>query len=180
MSAFDKVLTFCPRCGAEGLTLNVSGGLLCSECDLEFFFNTAAAVAALITDAEGRLLLTVRRQDPSKGMLDLPGGFVNHGESAEDALRREILEELGIEIVNLRYFGSWPNSYIYSGLEYKTLDLAFRADIAGEISIIPGDDVLDYVFMEPEKINLDDIAFDSIKQIISSYLINTTEHNKIA
>lgn len=180
MSAFDKVLTYCPRCGAEGLILNSSGGLLCSGCDLEFFFNTAAAVAALITDSEGRLLMTVRKNDPGKAMLDLPGGFVNHDESAEDALRREVFEELGIEIINLRYFGSWPNSYVYSGLEYKTLDLAFIADIADDIKIVAGDDVSDFVFIYPEEIMHKDIAFDSIKFIVSSFLGTAAQNSRKA
>ncbi len=180
MTSFDKVLTYCPRCGNRGMTLNSSGGLLCPGCELEFFFNTAAAVAALITDVGGRLLLTVRKNDPGKGMLDLPGGFVNHDESAEDALRREVLEELGIEITNLRYFGSWPNSYEYSGLKYKTLDLAFIADIDGDSDIIPGDDVSDYVFMDLCKISQEDMAFDSIRLIISSLLQNTAFLNKNA
>jgi len=167
--AFDKILVYCPGCGSGGLSLNSSGGLHCSACSMEFFFNTAAAVAALITDLEGRLLMTVRKNDPGKDLLDLPGGFVNHDESAEDALRREIYEELGIEIDNLRYFGSWPNSYIYSGLEYKTLDLAFISDIASDINIIPGDDVAGFVFLSPENIRPESIAFDSIKLVVSSF-----------
>lgn len=180
IQTFDKIITYCPRCGSGGLSLNSSGGLLCSACYMEFFFNTAAAVAALITDSDGRLLMTVRKNDPGKGMLDLPGGFVNHDESAEDALRREIFEELGIEIDNLRYFGSWPNSYVYSGLEYKTLDLAFIADIAGDINIVPGDDVSDFVFIFSEEIRHENIAFDSVKLIVSSFLGSTSRNIKNA
>lgn len=50
----------------------------------------AAAVAGLIFNEKGQLLLTIRAKDPGKGLLDLPGGFVDMGENADQALRREI------------------------------------------------------------------------------------------
>lgn len=129
----------------------------------------AAAVAALITDGDGRLLLTRRAYDPCVGMLDLPGGFVNHGESAEEALKREIAEELGVCIKNIRYFGSWPNSYLYSGLDYKTLDLAFLAEISDASSLRPGDDVADLFFASPSDIKYEEIAFPSIRKIVHAF-----------
>lgn len=126
-------------------------------------------MAALITDGDGRLLLTRRAYDPCMGMLDLPGGFVNHGESAEEALKREISEELGVCIKNIRYFASWPNSYLYSGLDYKTLDLAFLAEISDASPLRPGDDVADLFFVRPSEINYDEIAFQSIRKIVHAF-----------
>ncbi len=70
----------------------------CESCDFEFYLNVAAAVAALITDEEGRLLVVVRAEEPRKGMWDLPGGFADPGESAEEALGRELAEELGLVV----------------------------------------------------------------------------------
>lgn len=168
--SFERVLKYCPGCGGKGQVLNASGGLSCPLCGMEFFFNTAAAVAALITDVQGRLLLTVRKVDPGKGMLDLPGGFVRHGERAEDALVREVLEELGVAISGLQYFGSWPNSYLYSGLEYRTLDLAFKAKITSESEMKPGDDVSDFVFLPLDEVRPEKIAFESIRSVIAEYI----------
>jgi NADH pyrophosphatase NudC (nudix superfamily) len=170
-TSFEKVLIFCPKCGEDGLRLNSEKGLLCSSCGFEFFFNAAAAVAALITDRRDRLLMAVRKHDPCKGMLDLPGGFVNHDESAEDALRRELLEELGVEIVNPEYFASFPNSYIYSGLCYKTLDMAFTADIPDMDAVKPSDDVEKVVFMDKDSVDYNAVAFDSIKKIIYAFMM---------
>ena len=168
--SFERVLIYCPGCGSKGQVLNSSGGLSCPSCGMEFFFNTAAAVAALITDVQGRLLLTLRKVDPGKGMLDLPGGFVHHGERAEEALVREVFEELGVTISGLEYFGSWPNTYLYSGLEYRTLDLAFKAKIISGTEIKPGDDVSDFVFLPLDEILLEKIAFESIRAIIAEYI----------
>jgi len=75
----------CPRCGASALERHSEKSVSCPACGFLFFFNIAAAVAALITDPEGRLLVTKRALDPAQGTLDLPGGFVDPHETAEEA-----------------------------------------------------------------------------------------------
>ncbi|MDP4206629.1 MAG: NUDIX domain-containing protein, partial [Bacteroidota bacterium] len=121
----NTVINYCPFCGAKDLESRDVNYFYCNSCHKEYFTNTAAAVAAIITDNQGRILFTRRAHDPFKGMLDLPGGFVDAGETAEEALFREIREELGSEIIEFSYFCSFPNEYPYSGLTYYTLDLAF-------------------------------------------------------
>ena len=93
---------------------------------LPIIFNAAAAVAAIIFNDEGKLLFTRRAIQPYKGMLDLLGGFVDHMETAENALCRELNEELGITATELEYFCSSPNEYPFSGLSVFTLDLVFK------------------------------------------------------
>lgn len=69
-------------------------------------------------------MLVVRRaKDPAKGTLDLPGGFVDLHESAEEAVRREVKEETGLDVKSSRYLFSIPNIYLYSGFEVHTEDL---------------------------------------------------------
>jgi ADP-ribose pyrophosphatase YjhB (NUDIX family) len=80
--------------------------LRCEACGFELYLNVAAAVAGLIRDERGRLLITVRGKEPGKGKWDLPGGFADPNESAEQALAREIREEVGLEVTAMRYFGS--------------------------------------------------------------------------
>ncbi len=133
---------------------------------MHFFSNACAAVCALILDSEGKLLVTRRAKDPKKGMLDLPGGFVDPFESVEEALERELREELGVAVSDAKYLCSFPNQYVYSGLTYFTIDLAFICSIDDISKIEPADDVEDIVFMAPQSINADDIAFDSIRNII--------------
>jgi len=123
----------------------------------------------LIVDSRDRLLLSVRARDPAKGMLDLPGGFVDPLETAEDALRRELREELNLEIDSLCYIGSYPNRYIFSGLTYFTLDLAFVCR-AGDLSRLkPGDDVAGALFVPLPEVDLEKIAFESIRTVIDAY-----------
>ncbi len=78
----------------------------CPSCGFVYFHNCASCVAAIITVKQG-IVLTVRNRAPKKGLLDLPGGFCNYGESLEDALVREVREELNLELSDLSYFGSF-------------------------------------------------------------------------
>lgn len=77
--------------------------------------------------------MLVRGKEPRKGLLSLPGGFVNPDERAEDAAVRECLEETGLRVEGLSFVGSWPNDYEYCGILYKTCDIYFSARIAGRV-----------------------------------------------
>ena len=63
------------------------------------------AVDCVVRDASGRILLVTRANPPFRGRLALPGGFVNRGESVEDACRREVKEETGLKLNRLRLVG---------------------------------------------------------------------------
>ncbi|MDZ7774365.1 MAG: NUDIX domain-containing protein [Bacteroidales bacterium] len=117
---------YCPSCGSAGLSFHDNAGYLkCDKCGFQFFINEGGAVAAIIQDKEGNILFTKRANAPAQHKLDLPGGFVDIGETAEQALEREISEELNIHLFDYTYFMSQPNTYTYNRLTYFTLDLAF-------------------------------------------------------
>ena len=84
-----------------------------------------------IAELDGRVLLVRRAREPAAGTLDLPGGFIDFGETAEVALVRELREELDLAIEVLDYLGSYPNVYPYAGVRYHTLDLCFRVRLLG-------------------------------------------------
>jgi len=125
-------LRYCPFCGAEGLAQQSPKRLACRACGGEFYLNPAAAVAGLVVDDRDRLLVIVRAAEPAKGTWDLPGGFADPGETAEETLRREVREETGVQLASARYFGSEPNTYTYKGVTYPTTDLVFLCRPAGD------------------------------------------------
>ncbi|MDH6356659.1 NAD+ diphosphatase [Parabacteroides sp. PF5-9] len=98
----------------------------CASCGFVYYFNPSAAVACFLKDSEGCYLLVRRGQEPAKGTLDLPGGFVDLYENAEEALRREVREETDLDVMSCRYLFSIPNIYLYAGFEVHTLDLFFE------------------------------------------------------
>jgi NAD+ diphosphatase len=98
---------FCPRCGAA-LEARQSGHVLrCTSCGREQFPRTDAAVIMLITDSEDRALLGRQPSWPA-GRWSTLAGFVEPGESLEDAVRREVREESGVEVGEVSYLASQP------------------------------------------------------------------------
>lgn len=157
---------FCPRCGAGGPELDPQGRRChCRTCGFQFFFNCAAATAAFVFH-DHRLLLTVRAREPQIGALDLPGGFLDFEEAAEEGLKREIFEELGIETVDCRYLTSAPNDYLYDGVLYKTADLYFVCRAPDIGSIRPGDDVADFRLIAPGDVDPGSLAFESSRRAL--------------
>lgn len=164
------VLRFCPRCASGEFLYRENHSFACGSCGFEFFVNAAAAVVALIEDGEGRLLLTRRARAPEKGMLDLPGGFADPGESAEQALVREVKEELNLDVAKCGYFCSFSNTYLFGGIVYHTLDLAFTCAVEGLDAIGAADDVGGYLFLHPDRIPIGEIGFDSIRRVALRYV----------
>ncbi len=164
-----EVLKFCPKCGSAKFKKAGDRSLKCTDCGFHFFINSAAAVAALITNADGKLMLVTRGVEPNFGKLDLPGGFVDPGETAENAVVRELSEELGLKVKSLKYIGSVPNEYIFSEFKVFTLDLAFKVEAETTLNLNPMDDIMDYKFYSEEEINYDDIPAPSIKQFVKDF-----------
>lgn len=169
-------LRFCPHCGSGSFASVNFKEFKCNDCGFDFFVNSAAAVVAVIFDSKGRILLTRRARNPYKGYLDLPGGFVDPGESAEEALRREIKEELCIDVESAEYLCSHPNEYIFSNYKVRTTDLAFICQVNG-IPTTCADDVSSFAWFSPKDIDLSEIAFGSIRKIVKAAIANTA-HGK--
>lgn len=167
----DLLFRRCPGCGSDRVKADSAKSMVCSVCGFVYFFNPAAAVAALITNPENELLVTVRAHDPGKGLWDLPGGFVDPGETAEAALRREVREELNLEIDAMTYFCSVPNVYVYKAVTYTTLDLAFVCEVTDFSPLAAMDDIEAVLFAGAKEPGLERFAFDSTRTIVSRFRV---------
>jgi ADP-ribose pyrophosphatase YjhB (NUDIX family) len=165
---------FCPVCGSANWKINNFKSKHCLDCGFNYYGNVSAAVACFIQNAEGELLVCRRAKDPAKGTLDLPGGFVDMDESAEEALRREIKEELNLELTDICFLRSLPNLYEYSGMVIHTLDLLFTAKAVDLTPLRAADDVKEAFFMKLNTISPSDFGLDSIKKGIIAFLKATT------
>lgn len=133
----------------------------------------SCAEVALFNDL-GEVLLVKRAREPWKGTLDLPGGFLEAGETAEAAMLREVEEELGLAadlLSKLRYVTAWPTEYPWGKEVYDVITTTFTAKILGEVTLRPGDDVSDYLFLHPKAIEPEMFSvstyYDVIKQAYS-------------
>ena len=97
---------YCPRCGGD-LRVGQAGHVLtCASCGRQQFPRTDPAVIMLVTDGERALL--GRQEAWPPGRYSTLAGFVEPGESLEDAVRREVAEEVGVTIGEVTYFGNQP------------------------------------------------------------------------
>lgn len=160
---------FCPGCGKAGGTWSGGHEYRCPACGYRFFQNVAAACGVLIEHG-GRFLFLVRAKEPAKGLLGLPGGFVDPGEGVEAALTREVAEETGGTVVSPTFLGSFPNRYPFAGVEYHTCDLYFRASLAGDPGSLKADagEVAELRWLRPEDVVVEELAFPSLRNLWSS------------
>ena len=121
--------SLCPACGSRKIENLAMRKWLCPDCGFDLYNNVAAAVGLVIADSDGRVLFERRAKEPRKGFLALPGGFCDPDESAEEACFRECKEEIGVAPLSLRYICSFPNTYDYKNIRYKTCDLFFEAEL---------------------------------------------------
>lgn len=158
---------YCPHCGTKSFSFHGAEHFSCSACGHELFLNSAAAVVAIIRNDRGEIMLAERARDPWKGTLDLPGGFVDPGESFEMAMKREIMEELNRNLLSMRYLTSTFNTYPYSGRDVYTTDAVFECQLDSTDDITPCDDVASIHWMRPEDVDVSDIPSASMRRIIA-------------
>lgn len=123
---WDRDHQFCGRCGAAMEQSPTERNKICGRCALVSYPRLSPAVIVLVE--RGDEILLARSPHFPPGMYSTLAGFVEPGESLERTVVREIAEEVGVEVGNLRYFGSQPWPFPNS------LMVGFRADwLAGEI-----------------------------------------------
>lgn len=88
---------FCPRCGAAA-TVDFPRSIACETCGYQAFFNPKPVAAAIPFDADGRIWLHRRGFEPGKGLWTFVGGFVDLGESVQEAAKREAREEMELDL----------------------------------------------------------------------------------
>ncbi len=125
--------THCPRCGTPTVTVAAGHAQRCPADGSEHFPRIDPAVIMLVTDPDDRCLLARNRRWPER-RVSILAGFVEPGESAEQAVAREVQEETGIVADRVRYAGSqpWPMP--------QSLMLGFRAAASGDLELRVDDD----------------------------------------
>ncbi|MEA3154656.1 MAG: diphosphatase [Betaproteobacteria bacterium] len=121
---WDRNHQYCSRCGTPTLPRRDERSRSCPSCRLTTYPPISPAIMVLITDG-GRRVLLARKSSWAPDRYSALAGFVEPGETLEDTVARETREEVGVEVRNIRYFGSQPWPFPHS------LMIAFTAEYAG-------------------------------------------------
>lgn len=159
-----REINFCSKCGGKIIASENDYGRICEKCGKVFYAPISPAVITAI-EHEGKLLLAHNTAWPET-RYSIIAGFVEPGERIEETVRREIREEVSIEVKNVKYFGSqtWPFP--------NSLMLGFTAEyLSGEIKP-DGTEISDARFFSPEeirKMNIPDNA-SIARKLIENFL----------
>jgi len=169
MNLIEK-FTYCPSCGSSHFEKESEKSKKCTNCGFEYFMNPAAAMVAFITNSRGELLVERRKNEPAKGTLDLPGGFADTLETAEEGITREVKEETGLTVTAARYLFSLPNVYRYSGLDIQTLDLFFECRVEDDSQPVAADDAAECFWLAKNDIHTEQFGLRSVRQGLYEFL----------
>lgn len=163
---------FCPVCGSKQFRVNNFKSKHCDACGFTYYANPSSATAAFIINDRVELLVARRAKEPAKGTLDLPGGFVDMYETAEEGIRREVMEETGLSIERVVYLFSIPNRYLYSGLTVHTLDMFYEVRVAGDVQPKADDDAAELFWVPLNRVDASLFGLTSIRKGVEIYLSN--------
>jgi ADP-ribose pyrophosphatase YjhB (NUDIX family) len=156
----SAVFRHCPSCAApRGATWDAVR-FVCEACGFVYFYNVAVSASVAVVGPDGHVLFVRRAHAPGKDKLALPGGFIDRGETAEEAAAREVREESGLVLGGVEFLASFPNLYPYRGVEYPVLDLFFSARVERREAVAL-DEVTEVVWAAPDTLTDEDLGFPS-------------------
>jgi len=153
-------MNYCDQCGTALEVLNPNLEWRCPACQRNIYANPVPTIDAMLFDEDGRILIGARKNEPSKGKLNLPGGFVDMNETLEQAIARELKEELDLDATDyskLTYVSSRVDKYNYAGKERQLIPVIMVGDIAHR-DFGPNEEVTEYFWKLPSELKPDELT----------------------
>lgn len=148
----------CIRCGSE--TEIKYNQRKCKSCQYRCFINPTPATGAIVLK-DNKVMLVKRSREPEKHKLDLPGGFLELDETFEQGIRREVKEELGVNALEVNYFNSTIDKYLFDGVNDHISVVNFIVTLEDN-KVVPADDIVKAEFFDLDNLPYEEIAFKSI------------------
>lgn len=141
---WDLQTTYCGRCGAKTEYSQKERAKVCPVCNLVVYPRISPAmIVAIVKDGE---LLLAHNSKFRAGFYSVLAGFMNQEETFEDCVKREVKEEVGISLKNIRYFGNQPWPYPDSHM------VAFTAEYASGEIVVDNDEILSASWFKPDQL----------------------------
>ena len=159
-----KPFLYCPACATRLPAADSEKGAVCPSCGRTWYRNASPTAGAAIVH-KGRALVTQRAREPEKGRFDVPGGFLRPDEEPIEGLKREVREELGVEIETRidECISMMPHTYGPEG--DWVLALGFKARlVSGDPT--PADDVAAFKWVTTEDLDGLDFAWPHDRELI--------------
>ncbi len=170
MSLLDLInFNYCPHCGQPKLEQKDAKSFACAACGFLYYHGTNAAAVALL-EYEDKIILTRRANEPHKGAFSLPGGFVDYEEDLEEALLRELREELNLAVSSPVYLCSNWDRYPTGQVVYFTIVAFFVVRVEDISNVTANDDIDAFELVRPAEIDFSQLAFDSDRVAVRTYL----------
>jgi ADP-ribose pyrophosphatase YjhB (NUDIX family) len=151
---------YCPRCGNDA-QVDFPRSIRCAHCGYGAFYNPKPVACAIPATQDGDVILMRRAFPPHEGRWSMPGGFVDLGESVEDAVRREAREELNLDIEVQRLIG------VYSHAADRHVVVVYAARARNHPSI--SEEALEVAAFAPNTIPWQELAFESDERALRDY-----------
>jgi NAD+ diphosphatase len=130
LAEWDRTHRYCGVCGADTVPAGDERARVCRRCGHPHFPRVSPAIIVRVDRGGGEEILLAHAAGFADGMYSVLAGFVEPGESLEEAVAREIMEEVGVEVAGVRYFGSQPWPFPHSLMVGFT-----AAHVAGDIAV---------------------------------------------
>lgn len=156
---------YCPKCAGLMSKRHLSNPQ-CEKCNFVLFLNVRAVVCGFAIK-NGKVLLEKRAMEPEKGKWSVIGGFIDFGEQPEQALLREVKEEIGCDCKVGKLIGVMPvNYYQFKDETFCTLPIAYEIEIIGEPKT--SNEVSEVKWFDLNA--LPDLAWGNQRKILESYI----------
>jgi NAD+ diphosphatase len=169
IAEWDVTHRFCGRDGQPTVLVPGERARRCPVCRTPYYPRISPAVIVLIT--RGDAMLLARNANFPGAFFSTLAGFVDVGESLEETVVREVKEEVGVDLKNLRYFGSqpWPFG--------RSLMLGFTAEYAGGEIQVDGQEIAEAGWFTPDNLPNIPPRLSIARQLIDSFIVQVKARN---
>ncbi|MCP4400876.1 MAG: NAD(+) diphosphatase [bacterium] len=167
---WERTHQYCGQCGQLTQPSGHERARVCPQCGLTQYPRISPAIIVAISN--GRSILLAHAPRFPEGLYSVLAGFVEAGETFEECVRREVQEEVGVEVTDIRYFGSQPWPFPHS------LMVGFTAAYAGGEICVDREEILDAAWFQADNLPAIPGPYSIARQLIDNFVKEQTSKSE--